>query len=124
MAKMISHNQGLGSWGERLAEGHLLDKGYTLRERNVRTRYGEIDLVVESGGVLVFVEVKTRSSAEFGFPESGLTPAKRTHLLNAIQAYLQEHPEIENDWRVDVIAIQRQKGSPVPEIVHFENALV
>jgi putative endonuclease len=121
--KTKPHNQRLGQWGERLAEKHLLDKGYTISERNVRTPYGEIDLVAESGGVLVFVEVKARSSAMFGFPETGLTPAKRTHLLNAIQAYLQEHPEIENDWRVDVIAIQRLKGNPVPEVVHFENAL-
>jgi putative endonuclease len=123
MAKLTPHNQALGRWGERLAEEHLLDKGYTVLERNVRTPYGEIDLVVETGGVLVFVEVKARSSANFGFPENGLTLEKRTHLLNAIQSYLQEHPEVTNDWRVDVIAIQRLKGNPVPELVHFENAL-
>ncbi len=123
MEKVARYNQSLGRWGEAVAEAFLLEKGYLIRERNVRTPYGEIDLIAQSGGVLVFVEVKTRSSNRFGYPESGLTPQKRAHLINSIQAFLQAHPEIKNDWRVDVIAVQRLRDQPEPEVTHFENAL-
>lgn len=124
MTDVTLHNQSLGRWGERQAEEHLVKKGYVILDRNVRTSYGEIDLITSIGNLLVFVEVKARSSTRYGYPEGGLTLQKRAHLLNAVQAYLQAHPEIENDWRVDVIAVQRYKNGQVPEIIHFENALV
>jgi putative endonuclease len=71
----------------------------------------------------VFVEVKTRSSTAYGLPEDSITPRKQAHLLAAAQAYLQAHPELEGDWRIDVIAVQRQPAHPKPVITHFENAI-
>jgi putative endonuclease len=130
--------QELGKWGEGLAVDYLLQRGYFILERNARTPYGEIDLVTrqdlsQSGSqpdsavllssVTVFVEVKTRSSEAFGFPEESITPRKRAHLLSAAQAYLQSHPELDGDWRVDVIAIQCSASSREPTILHFENAV-
>ncbi len=119
---MSKARQTLGRWGENLAAQYLQQKGYTILAQNARTAYGEIDLVAQQNEALVFVEVKTRTSAAFGLPEAAITPRKQAHMLAAAQAYLQAQPELDADWRIDVIAIRRRKNQP-PEIVHFENAL-
>ena len=135
---MKSYRQKLGSWGEQAAADFLQSQGYTILDRNVRTQYGEIDLIAiqEPGNseltsippdagqaVIVFVEVKTRTSIRYGLPEESITEHKRTHLLNAIQAYMQSHDELPPDWRVDVIAILRPNRDQAPEIIHFANAI-
>ncbi len=120
---IVSRRQDLGRWGEGQAAEYLSQRGYLILERNVRTPYGELDLVARQEAVLVFVEVKTRSSTAFGLPEAAVTPHKQAHLLAAAQAYLQAHPDLDGDWRVDVIAVQRRSGGAAPEITHFENAL-
>jgi putative endonuclease len=132
---MASPRQSLGRWGENLAAEYLANQGYTIIERNFRTPYGELDLVarqiiadqsidIASGFavVTVFVEVKTRSSLTYGLPEESVTPRKQAHLLNAANSYIQAHPELGGDWRIDVIAIQRYPDKQ-PEITHFENVL-
>ncbi len=118
-----SHRQSIGRWGENLAATYLEQRGLTLLDRNARTPYGELDLVLRQGDVVVFVEVKTRTSAAYGLPEEAVTPAKRAHLLDAAQHYLQNHPELDGDWRVDVIAIQGRPGQPDLSIEWFENAV-
>ena len=119
---MSGHNRALGQWGETLAAEYLTRRGYALVARNVRTPYGEIDLIVRSSESLVFVEVKTRAGDAYGPPETSITPKKRTHLIESAQAYLQAHPEIRLPWRIDVIAIRKRRDA-APEIVHFENAV-
>ncbi len=113
----------MGRWGEQLAEQYLLERGCELVERNARTPYGEIDRIVRQDGVVVFVEVKTRTSASFGLPEASITARKREHLLQSAEAYLQAHPELDGDWRVDVVAIEGRPGQHNPQIVWFENAV-
>jgi len=118
--------QELGRWGEAHAANYLQQQGYTVIARNVRTPYGEIDLIVqhvsEGETIAVFVEVKTRTSKTFGYPEEAITPRKRLNLVSAAQHYLQEHPDMDMNWRIDVIAIERYpERSPI--INHFENAL-
>lgn len=119
---MQNYRQKLGGWGERLAASYLEDKGYTILGRNLRTRFGEIDLLARQGEQLVFVEVKTRRSTRYGLPEEAVTGNKKAHLLDAIQAYLQGHPELPGNYRVDVIAIFRSPKDRTHEIVQFENA--
>ena len=130
---MSQSRQELGRWGEALAADYLVDQGYTIVARNERTPYGEIDLVAQkvsgptvesrqSQEVLVFVEVKTRTSQSFGYPEEAVTPRKQMNLISAAQLYLQEHPDLDLDWRIDVIAIERYPDR-APIIHHFENAL-
>ncbi len=117
--------QRVGRWGEQFAAEYLERQGYRIIERNARTAYGELDLVVSptDEAVVVFVEVKTRRSTAFGLPEASITEQKKAHLLAAGQAYLLEHPDLPGDWRVDVIAIQLHSGKERPEVFHFENAL-
>ena len=120
---MSTHRQNLGRWGEARAAEYLQSIGYEIVGRNVRTRFGELDVVARQAGVTVFVEVKTRSSTSLGPPEISVTPAKLAHIYSSAQSYLMAHPEYAGDWRVDVIAIQRRAGDQPAEIVHFENAL-
>jgi putative endonuclease len=113
----------LGQWGENFVSGYLVQRGYKLLRQNARTPYGEIDLIARKGGVTVFVEVKTRSSKAFGYPEEAITDQKRVHLIEASQAFLQENPELDGDWRIDVIAVLRLGNNKEPQIEHFENAV-
>jgi putative endonuclease len=119
---MSAYRQSLGRWGEQLAAAYLAELGYTILGSNLRTAWGEIDLLAESGGTLVFVEVKTRSSRAYGRPEEAVTASKRAHLLAAAQAYLQANSGADRAWRIDVIAVERQKRGCPPQITHFENA--
>lgn len=119
---MPDTRQSLGAWGEQIALRFLLDKGDRLLGRNVRTAFGELDLITERRSTIVFTEVKTRRSDAFGMPEESITAAKHTHLLRSAQAYLGDHPELDSAWQIDVIAIRKQAGLR-PQIVHFENAL-
>lgn len=124
---MNSPRQSLGKWGEDQAAIYLSARGYSILERNLRTPYGEIDLLAcqdsDSGPVIVAVEVKTRRSTSYGYPEQSISLKKREHLVNSIAAYMQEHPEQGESWRIDVISIQTGETHAEPSIVHFENAL-
>lgn len=121
----MTGRQSLGRWGENLAADYLQERGYEILAQNVRTPHGELDLVARhvADNVIVFVEVKTRATSTFGFPEEAVTPRKQAHLLNAAQTYIQQHPDSRCDWRIDVIAIQRIGRDQPAQIVHFKNAL-
>jgi putative endonuclease len=119
---MTKQKQALGQWGEELAARFLEDNGYAVLARNFHTAHGEIDIVASKQGALIFVEVKTRSSHAFAYPEDSVTLRKQAALLSAAEDYIQAHPESSDSWQFDVIAIER-KPSGKPEIVHFENVI-
>lgn len=121
--KRGNFKQRFGAWGERQAETFLSERGLEILDRNFRTPSGEIDLVMRHDDQIVFVEVKTRSNADFGMPEESITELKKAHLLLAAEKYLADHPEIQSDWRVDVVSIIGKPGRDPVEIVWFENAL-
>ena len=112
-----------GKWGENIAVKLLEARGYFVLQRNYRTPYGEMDIVTRFGEILVFVEVKTRTNRAFGFPEDAITAKKKAHLEATAQAYLQDHPEFNGEWRIDVIAIEKKPGLELPDIEWFENAI-
>src|SRR5690349_13378050 len=116
----MTHNQKIGRWGEAAAAEYLQARGYEIVEKNARTPYGEIDLVARLEGVIVFVEVKTRTSRRLGLPEEAITPRKQAHMLAAAEHYAAEH-EIDS-WQADVLAIEGLPGA-MPVIEHFENVL-
>ena len=86
---MSEGRQRIGRRGEELAKRHLERSGYSILETNYRANGGEIDLVAEKDGALVFVEVRTRTGHTAGSPEESVTPLKRSHLVAAAQEYLQ-----------------------------------
>ena len=94
-----------------------------MTSRNIRTNYGEIDLIAMDGDVIVFVEVKTRSSNRYGYPEESITKQKLMHMLASAQDYLQNHAELSADWRLDVLAVERRSGQGDAEVSHFKNVV-
>jgi len=116
----MNHNQRIGKWGEDTAAEYLTEHGYEIVSRNVRTPYGEIDIIAKQTDTTIFVEVKTRTSNKMGLPEESITPRKREHMLAAADYYATEH-EIDH-WQIDVIAIEGKPGNK-PVITYFENAI-
>jgi putative endonuclease len=116
----MNHNQNIGKWGEDIAAEHLTQHNYEIINRNVRTPYGEIDIVARQGDITIFVEVKTRTSNKMGLPEESITPRKREHMLAAADHYAMEN-EIDH-WQIDVMAIEGKPGTQ-PVITYFENAI-
>jgi len=117
---MTQHNKDIGAWGEGLATKWLVEHSYEVIARNMRTPYGEIDIIAKQGDVTIFVEVKTLTSSKDFFPEHSITPRKREHMVACAEHYAAEH-EIDH-WRIDVIAIEGKAGQ-IPSITFFENAI-
>lgn len=113
----------LGNIGEDFAAHLLRAKGYEIIDHHVRSRFGEIDLVAENdSGMLVFIEVKTRSGDLFGSAEEALTPWKQYKLINAIEEYLSKIDRYRDDWRVDLVAVEIEKKR-LKRIEHYQNVL-
>jgi putative endonuclease len=116
---MIKRNQRVGKWGEQAAADYLTAQGYEIMARNVRTPYGEIDLIAHKDDFTIFVEVKARTSSSLGPPEIAVTPRKRQHMVDCAEHYAQQN-EIDH-WQIDVIAVEEIAGKA--KITHFENAI-
>ena len=110
----------LGTWGEDLAIQVLKKQGYHLIERNYNLREGEIDLIMQDGETIVFVEVKTRTSHAFGSPEDSLTLTKFKRIETAGRTYLLERKLEEADWRIDLIAIVCTPKLVVERLDHYK----
>ncbi len=115
-----SFNKLTGETGEHIGERYLREQGYQIVARNVRSPFGEIDLVAKHQKTLVFVEVKTRRSADFGLPEESITKRKKARLGRLASWYLSQHSASEPEVRFDVLAIQL--GGERPEIRLIQNA--
>ena len=115
---MSQHNQEFGKWGEAIAVQWLKQHGYEIISQNVRTPYGEIDIITQQNGITIFIEVKTLTTSKNFFPEQQISKRKLEHMLNAAQYYAGENNI--NHWQIDVIAIE---GRQNPQITHFENAI-
>jgi len=110
-----------GRASEARAEQFLRQKGYRILERNLRTSLGELDLVVEDGGVLVFVEVKARTTGAFGGALLAVDRRKQTKLIRLASQYLAQHHLTERTCRFDVVLVQGSEDSSL-QVEHIENA--
>lgn len=107
--------------GENAACSYLSKKGYKILERNFRKSYGEIDIIAKKDNILIFIEVKTRSSNKYGTPFESIAPWKLKSLLHAAKFYKYIlHPELPDDLRVDAIGVQVWR-SEVLNLEHLEN---
>lgn len=113
----------LGDFGERVARAHLESKGYRVIETNFRTREGEIDIVAQQDDVVVFVEVKTRRGDAMGSALEAIDRRKAERLLLASEAYGQQHPELPEDRRIDLIAIDLAPDGRVRSVEHVESVV-
>jgi putative endonuclease len=99
--------QRLGAHGERVAARRYEARGYTVVARNWRCNDGELDLVLRGPGVLVFAEVKTRSSDRFGVPAEAVTPAKQRRIRKLAQRFCADTGERARSLRFDVVSVLR-----------------
>ena len=112
-----------GQWGEDVAARFLKRKGYRIIARRLRIgQRDEIDLVASCGGTLVFVEIKTRSSEDFGRPAAAVDRQKRHVLSRAAVRYLRELRNPRVCFRFDVVEVVGQLGDGDPVLRHIENA--
>lgn len=116
----LSHKvaSAIGAYGERLACEYLVGLGYEVIERNWRCDEGELDIVARDGETLVFCEVKTRRSLEFGSPIEGVTPVKAARVRRLAGRWLQVHKLRAPDVRVDVVGVLRPPSGPA-QIEHL-----
>ena len=117
---MENERQQLGRKGEELAAAYLQKKGYCILERNFRCRRGEIDIVASRGKTLVFVEVKTRRTLQFGLPAEAVTETKRQHLLQGAAYYCKRIGCSGVQKRMDVVEVLFLDEKPY--LRHTENA--
>ena len=111
-----------GIEGEKIAARALKKKKYKIIERNFRTPAGEIDIVARDGNCLVFVEVRTRSSTEFGLPQETIRAKKQKRLFAAARWYMQKRRVGEDACRFDVVAVIVPKDRSKPQIEVIEDA--
>jgi putative endonuclease len=112
-----------GDLGEKLAKEFLQKKGYRILDTNFRCAEGEIDIVARHREYLVFVEVRTKKNLEFGSPEESITPSKTRRLRLAASRYSQCHQGLPDFWRIDVVAVELDKGGKPSRINLIENAV-
>ncbi len=116
---MPQNNQEKGKAGEDIAAQYLMEKGFVIMERNWRHRHLEVDLIASKGKMLHFIEVKTRTSLRYGYPEESIGKEKMQFLKFASAAYQYQHPS----WKYiqfDVVAILLQ-GQKAIEIFMIED---
>ena len=108
----------LGTIGEELAFQFLRSRGYKILLRNYTSALGEIDLVAKEDGMLVFVEVKTRTSESMGAPAESVTRRKRRQITRSAQAYLKRYGLPDASCRFDVVSVLMRLGqNPLIEII-------
>ena len=112
-----SHNLTRGLQGEELAVRHLMRLGYRIICRNYRCPLGEVDIIAQHRGALVFVEVKSRSSTAFGSPKLAITPAKQHKLSQVAWHYLQKYNLTDTSARFDVVTISDMPSTPHLEVI-------
>lgn len=100
---MAEHNE-LGKRGEAIALQYLIQKGYKIVVQNWRYLKDEIDIIARHNSMVVVVEVKTRSTHEYGEPEEAVSKKKRKYLVRAVDVFLQQR-NIQEETRFDVISI-------------------
>jgi putative endonuclease len=121
--RWIFPRQTLGRRGEAAAERHLRRRGYKILGRGDRLhRRDELDLIALDGRTIVFVEVKTRGSQEFGHPAEAVDAAKQRRLTRLAVTFLKRHHLLDHPARFDVIAVTWPAGQRRPAIEHIENA--
>ena len=112
-----------GILGETLACEFLGNNGYSIIEKNYRCPGGEVDIVARHQDTLVFVEVRTKRSRNFGSPQESITPVKMERLRNIAAYYWQSHQNLPESWRIDVVAVQLDNHDHLSCIELVENAV-
>jgi putative endonuclease len=111
----------IGAYGENIAADFLIRKGYEIIDRHFQTRTGEVDLIAKKDSQIIFVEVKTRTSRQFGLPEEAIDWRKRLKLMKTAKWYLAGRGEEMENYRIDSIAVEINRRESKVKIRHYKN---
>ncbi|MCA9832610.1 MAG: YraN family protein [Thermomicrobiales bacterium] len=122
---MPDDRKAIGTRAEQHVRSWLEAKGYRHLYSNWRMGHGELDLVMEEGDELVFVEVKARRSDWAGYPEEGVSKKQASTLLRTGELYTQVMPGADGRiWRIDLVGVSLTPDGEIDEIRHYINAIV
>jgi putative endonuclease len=112
-----------GDLGEKLAGNFLKKNGYKICQTNYRCPHGEIDIIATKKDYLVFIEVRTKKSAQFGTPEESITGSKKEKLIASALSYMDTRPLNQGQsWRIDFVAVELDRDNKATRIEIIENA--
>lgn len=110
-----------GKRGEEIAADFLKKQGCEILVKNFRAKSGEVDIIALDKNTLVFVEVKTRKSFEYGLPIEAITKRKIKSIVNVAQYFKLIHPKLPDSLRIDAISVKLNQNNEAEEIEHFKN---
>jgi len=113
----------VGDRGEKIARDFLKRNGYRIIETNFRCREGEIDIVAKKKDYLVFVEVRTKTGADFGSPEESITQVKKDKLVASALSYIDTHKNLPTSWQIDFVAVELDDNGKAQRTELFENVI-
>jgi putative endonuclease len=115
---------GTGRAGEAAARAYVVEQlGYSITETNFRTREGEIDIVAADDGMIVFIEVKTRTNRKFGAGVEQISNTKAERLQATAQRYLSQHDLDNADWRIDLLSVEMDRQGRVQHVEYIRYAI-
>ncbi len=114
------NNREVGNTGEKIAKEYLIEQDFKILERNYRTRFGEIDLIAAKNERIVFVEVKSRNSLNYGYPSEAVNQKKKNKIISTAKHYIMMNELRNMDFRFDVIEVYLKDEN----IHHIENAFL
>lgn len=115
----MAHHNNTGILGEKMAAQYLTEKGFSILHQNWRHSHWEVDFIASRNNILHFIEVKTRRTRKFGYPEEGVTKKKLHNLINASEEFMEQNP----GWKLiqfDVLSITMMKNKE-PEFFFIED---
>jgi putative endonuclease len=115
--------QDTGRLGEELARDFLKKRGFRILDANYRCPEGEIDIIAQHNDFLVFVEVRTKTSHDFGVPEESITQAKKKRMIATAHHYRQAQKSPPPLWRIDFVAVELDQKGRLLRIELIENAV-
>ena len=120
---MGRENKFVGRIGEKFAIEFLKKRGYKIMATNSRTPFGEIDAVAKQDGLIVFLEIKTRTTSSLGPPYLSVTGAKQNHLIKNALFFLKKRRLVNSNWRIDVVSVKLSLEYELEDIEIIENAV-
>lgn len=116
---IIMNNIEKGKFGEKLARDYLINKGYKIIDINYRNKIGEIDIIAIHKEILIFIEVKSRTSNNYGYPYEAVNYKKQQKIVNSSLIYIKSKSYDKFQYRYDIIEVYLTNNS---KINHIENA--
>jgi putative endonuclease len=115
----MNHNQIIGKFGETLAKKYLIKHGYDILNENVKLSYQELDIIALKNKQIIFVEVKTRISQQYGSAENAMMTTKLNRFKRAIEMFIENKNLTIDDIRADLITIDIDRKNKIAKIKHY-----